>query len=98
MQWEKTITRLPSSSPKIPRRLIFVDTRYNIIDQKEPKHLYNNIQKTISAYIKAWNQAPEEAEVLFCTEAECKHMIQRVEPRLVLPYEVEHLEIQVLRV
>lgn len=78
------------ASTKIPHRMTFVDTRYNILQTREPKHLYDNIQNTIHAYSKAWNQSPDDAEangtVMFFTDTECQQMIQQVEPRLLAPY------------
>lgn len=91
------ILSVASSSPPpptskvepIPRRLIFVDTRTNTLETKQPERFYNNLQNTIRVFGEAWNQTADEMNVMFITDAPCREYIQEVEPRLLVPYLTE---------
>lgn len=64
----------------IPRRMTF-NYRHNILETKEPKQFYDNIQNTVTMYRRAWNEP--NALINFDTDDECRAKIQAVEPRLV---------------
>jgi len=72
----------------IPRRLIFTHEK-NMLERKEPSHLYNNVQRTIQMYSKFWNQSTSEVDVWFLDNKECLKLIEQVEPRLVQPFLLE---------
>jgi hypothetical protein len=88
---DESLTLLPAliNDRKIPSRLIFVDTRYNILETRQPVHLYRNLQNTIDMYSQAWKHTPQETDIMFFTDQPCRKMIQQVAPRLLKPYITE---------
>jgi len=78
-----TVGVLPSDE-KIPHVFHFVDTRYNILETKQPTVIYENILHSIQQYQSLWN-----AMVHFWVEEDCVRMMQQVIPELVDFYKSE---------
>lgn len=66
----------------IPHKLIF-SYKNNILETKEPKELYENVQRTIDEYRKAWGEP--DAPVHFFTDTDCRQLLIKTAPQLV-PY------------
>lgn len=82
----KTIETINNkNTSKIPWNLIFVDTRQNILQTKQPRHLYENLQNTIQVYQNVW---PSSMQVMFLTDPECRDEITKAGfPELVYYYD-----------
>lgn len=71
---------------EIPHNLIFT-YKSHILDMKEPLLFYNNVQNTIDAYRKAWNDP--DAPVIFLTDEGCEGMIQKAYPQMLYHFRHE---------
>jgi Glycosyltransferase sugar-binding region containing DXD motif len=71
---------------KIPHTLIFT-YKTNLLEEKSPKRLYDNVRNTIRVYREAWND--KEASVLFLDDQDCLEVIEEVEPRLAIHFRNE---------
>jgi len=60
---------------------MFFTYAHNILLTKAPEMYYDNVQHTIAEYRQAWGEP--EAPVRFLDDADCRAILQRVEPRLV---------------
>lgn len=78
------------SNEIIPHRLLFT-YKTNMLETKEPKALYDNVQNTIQKYSQAWNVSVEEVDVVFMDDELCLELIPQVEPRLVEYFQLEPL-------
>jgi len=71
--------------PKIPRRILFTYS-HNILEQKSPDDLYQNVQRTIEKYVELWGgQIP----VWFLDDAVCRSVIQTAKPELLAHFDAE---------
>mmetsp|Transcript_1637 Transcript_1637/g.3702 ORF Transcript_1637/g.3702 Transcript_1637/m.3702 type:complete len:282 (-) Transcript_1637:1041-1886(-) len=77
---------IPKVKIVIPRKLIFLDTRYSTAD-KLPEHFYDNIMRTASHYREAWNES--DAPMWYLGDKECREAINVTEPRLLPFYDRE---------
>jgi hypothetical protein len=68
-----------ASVPKIPKQLIFT-SRWNILEQKGPSLVYENLKNTIQKYQEAW--PGEEVEIWFLDDRQCRSAIQATKPEL----------------
>lgn len=75
-----------ATAAKIPRTLWFTYS-HNILLTGEPRHFYDNIQKTIASYRAAWKN--NCVKVNFLTNDACLDLLKRVEPRLVDAFRYE---------
>ena len=75
-------TKLPEKIPQIPHTLFFTYGT-NILETKEPKLYYDNVQHTIDMYSQYW--LPGSTRVRFLTDDDCRLIINSTEARL-LPY------------
>jgi Glycosyltransferase sugar-binding region containing DXD motif len=71
---------------KIPHTLIFT-YKSNLLEDKAPKRLYNNVLHTIKVYREAWNDM--DAPVLFLDDQDCLEAIEEVEPKLATHFRYE---------
>jgi hypothetical protein len=78
----------PSPEYKIPRRLIFTH-KDKLLETKEPPLLYENVQKTIQTYRKAWGEP--DAPVWFLNDDDCRSAIYAAKPELVTYFDREVL-------
>lgn len=85
---EHQLSSLHFFSEGIPHNLFFT-YKTNILETKEPKLYYDNIQHTINMYSKYW--APGSTRVRFVTDDECRSIIFAVEKRLVPYFDKEPL-------
>jgi mannosyltransferase OCH1-like enzyme len=67
---------------RIPHRLVFT-YRWNVLERQEPRHFYDNVQRTIAAYQTAWGV--EDCQVDFLDDTACRAVIATTVPAL-LPY------------
>jgi Glycosyltransferase sugar-binding region containing DXD motif len=65
--------------PKIPHRMIFT-AKENLLETKEPRHLYENVIHTINVYRDAWKET--NATVWFLNDTECREYIAEADPML----------------
>ena len=65
---------------RIPRRLVFT-YHENILRDKKPPHIYDNIISTIEMYRKAWNEL--NVTFSFLDNNDCQTVLQEVELALV---------------
>eukprot|EP00586_Coscinodiscus_wailesii_P012731 CAMPEP_0172520656 /NCGR_PEP_ID=MMETSP1066-20121228/292129_1 /TAXON_ID=671091 /ORGANISM="Coscinodiscus wailesii, Strain CCMP2513" /LENGTH=560 /DNA_ID=CAMNT_0013303451 /DNA_START=77 /DNA_END=1755 /DNA_ORIENTATION=+ len=72
--WDKD-----TSDAGIPRNLIFT-YRHNILDTKEPKILYDNVQHTIKTYAEAWGET--DPNVIFLSDDKCANLVSKIMPLL----------------
>jgi hypothetical protein len=63
----------PSQDFKIPRRMIFT-SKHNILETKDPPHLYQNVVNTIQKYRDAWSEP--NAPVWFLNDTDCADAIR----------------------
>ena len=70
----------------IPRIMTFTYAT-NLLETKTPSHFYENVQHTIAEYRKAWGQP--EAPVHFLDDDDCRTLLQRVEPELLVHFNKE---------
>jgi len=71
--------------PKIPRRILFTYS-HNILEQKSPDDLYQNVKSTIEKYVELWGgQIP----VWFLDDAICRSVIQTAKPELLAHFDAE---------
>jgi hypothetical protein len=75
-----------ASAPKIPKQLIFT-SRWNILEQKSPTLIYDNLMNTIQKYREAW--PGEEVGVWFLDDRHCRSAIQATKPELLYHFDDE---------
>ena len=78
----------PASTKAIPHILYFTH-RENILETKEPIHIYDNVMHTISEYRRLWGEP--EAPVVFMDDNFCRGAIQKTFPKLVKWFNAERL-------
>jgi mannosyltransferase OCH1-like enzyme len=91
-----TLKTIPALLLPIPHRILFT-YKSNILETKEPKLYYENIQNTIQQYQTFWTkqQQPEEEPninniaVEFLDNAACRHHIEIAAPALVPYFDTE---------
>jgi hypothetical protein len=66
----------------VPHRLVFT-YRWNVLERQEPRHFYDNVQRTIAAYQTAWGV--EDCQVAFLDDTACRAVVATTVPTL-LPY------------
>jgi hypothetical protein len=71
---------------KIPRRMIFTHKR-NILETKDPPHLYENVLNTIQTYRDAWGEP--DAPVWFLNNMDCLAAIHAAKPALLNYFDTE---------
>jgi hypothetical protein len=76
----------PSQDFKIPRRMIFTHKR-NILETKDPPHLYENVLNTIQKYREAWGDP--NAPVWFLNDTDCLSAIYAAKPALLNYFDLE---------
>ncbi|CAJ1929105.1 unnamed protein product [Cylindrotheca closterium] len=73
----------------IPRRLLFTYSK-NLLHEKTPKHLHDNVQHSIQVYADAWGiEDQSHVEVLFYTDKECIELLKQVEPKYLPIFQTE---------
>jgi hypothetical protein len=75
-----------ASAPMIPKQLIFT-SRWNILEQKKPSLIYENIKNTIQKYQEAW--PGEEVGIWFLDDRHCRSAIQATKPELLIHFDDE---------
>ena len=73
---------------KIPHRLIFT-SKHNILERKNPTKFYDNIQRTIQLYRKAWGEP--NAPVWFLNDTECRDVIREANSTLLEYFDKESI-------
>jgi hypothetical protein len=76
----------PSQDFKIPRRMIFT-YKHNILETKEPPHLYENVLNTIQKYREAWGEP--NAPVWFLNNTDCLSVLYAAKPALLNYFALE---------
>ena len=80
-----------NSTHRIPRRLFFTYSR-NLIYDANPKHLHDNVHRTIRFFTEGWGLADQsQLDVRFLTNADCIRLLEEVEPRLIPVFHYEPL-------
>jgi len=78
---ETKLTDDKKKSPgRIPHRLVFTH-KANILQEKNPPHIYDNIMNTIQMYQQAWNEP--NASIWFLSNDDCQRALAEAEPALV---------------
>lgn len=67
------------TNPTIPH-IIYYTYKTNIIETKEPRHFYDNIQNTTDMYFSAWNDPKSRVE--FLDDDACRKVIVDADPKL----------------
>ena len=79
-------TQSPPGHPTIPHTLFFTYS-HDILQNRTPEELHDNIQNSIRLYRKAWNEP--KAPVRFLTDETCGKLIQKVAPNLLQHFNEE---------
>ncbi len=80
---DSTVSQAGKSLDKIPRSLIFVDTRYHNISQF-PRLVRENVNNTIQIYANHWNKT--KVPVWFLGDEQCRRVIQEENSELLQFY------------
>jgi hypothetical protein len=75
-----------SHASKIPHHLLFT-YKTNVLQNKTPPLMYENVLKTIDAYRQSWNES--DAPVWFLTDEECELAIGHVRPEMLTVFATE---------
>lgn len=70
----------------IPKRLVFT-YKWNLLERKEPGHLYDNVVHTVEGYKASWKGF--EPEVVMLDNDDCRKIIDRAAPFLMEHFEKE---------